>query len=135
MIGVEVPGALLEQVVDHLMRECDIAEYLVHKDQRRITEVPADVRVQAVPRHDDNEGRWLGVDTGACSDGHGVALKIAGGLRSSSRLAQLHSAWSGCIRSPAVPVVVVGRHVVTTASAAVQQNDKNKNRGFHAGEG
>jgi hypothetical protein len=42
----------------------------------------------------------------------------------------------GCVRAPSVPVVVVGRHVITAAAATVQQNDKNKKRSFHlVGEG
>ena len=135
MIGVEAPGAVVEQVVNHLMRERDIAPYLVHDDEGRVSEVPADIRVQAVPWHNDNERRWRGSDASAGRNRPGVALKIAGGLRRSSWLAQLHSALPGCVGSPAVPVVVVGRHVITTAAATVQQNDQNKNRSSHAAQG
>ncbi len=131
MIGVKAPGAVVKQVVDHFMCERHIAEYLVHDYQGRVAEVLADVRVQAVPWNNDNKGWGRGVDTGACGDSPSVALEIAGSLRRSARLAQLHPAVPGCVRAPSVPVVVVGRHVITAAAATVQQNDKNKKRSFH----
>ena len=125
MIGVQVPGAVLEQVVNHLMRERDIAPYLVHDDEGRISEVPADIRVKAIPGHDDDERGWRGSDASAGRNRPGISLKVIDLLRRSTVLAQFHPLAALRVEGESIPVVVVGRHVIATTAATVQQNEKN----------
>lgn len=122
MVRIEIPRAVVEQVMNHLMSESNISQYFVHEDERRVAEVPADMGMQAVSGNNDNEWGRGSLNSGAGRDGASPNLKGAGCGGGRCWLTEFHPVPPLSVEGPSV--AVVGRGGVFISPATTRQNDK-----------
>lgn len=130
VIGIEIPGAVLEEVVNHLVSKGYVSPELINNDKRWVAEVPAEMWCEAIFGHDDDERRRGSLNPRAGGYGSGVKLKVARGVASRHRFTEPKPVLPLSVESPSVAMVGVCGFFISTAAA--RQDDK-KNKLSHVG--